>query len=407
MVILCGACDRIRKEEGLTGVLMKEAKIGKIAVIGPVYPFKGGISHYTGLLVRELRKQYETEMYSYRMQYPKLLFRREQRDYANKAFEISGTKYLIHTADPFHFRSAAEQILKGKPDLILIQWWHPYFAPCDQALLKCFAKCAKAHGGKPKLAFICHNVLPHERFPMDALLTKHTLKYADFCIVHSLQDAEDLKKMLPAMRYDRQVHPTYNAFRLRGIGHKEAREELGIPEEEEMLLFFGYVRDYKGLDILIRSMRKRANRKLYVVGDFGDKKQQYLDLIEREGIKEYVVIRDGYVPDTEVEPYFAAADLCVCPYRSATQSGIVQIAYGFNLPVIATKVGGLPEVVSDGKTGYLVAPENTEELSDAIDRFFTERKAAEFRENVEKEAERFSWTRMAETIARLYGEAEV
>lgn len=383
---------------------MKETMIGKAAVIGPVYPYKGGISHYTGLLVRELRKSMETEMYSYRMQYPKLLFHREQKDFANKAFEIPGTRYLIHTADPFHFASTAKKICEGEPDLILIQWWHPYFAPCDRALLKYFKKYAKAHGGKPKLAFICHNVLPHERFPFDAMLTRNTLKFADFCIVHSSRDAEDLKKMLPGMRFARQVHPTYNAFRLRGIDRQQARTELGIPEQEQMLLFFGFVRKYKGLDILIRAMRDQTSRKLYIVGDFGEKKEQYLAMIEQEGVRDRIVIRDGYVPDAEVEPYFAAADLCICPYRSATQSGIVQIAYGFGLPVIATGVGGLPEVVSDGKTGYLVPPENAQALSSAIDRFFTEKKAAEFRANVEQEAERFSWERMAETIQRLYGE---
>jgi len=384
---------------------MSEA-LRKITVIGPVYPFKGGISHYTGLLVRELKKNFETECVSYRMQYPKILFKKEQRDYANRAFEIPGTKYLIHTADPFHYKSTAKTICESDPDLILIQWWHPYFAPCDQAMLKVFRKYASSHGGRPRIAFICHNVLPHERFPLDAQLTKNTLKYADFCIVHSTQDAEDLKKMLPKMRWAKQVHPTYNAFRLRGIDRSQARSELGIGESEEMLLFFGFVRKYKGLDLLIRAMKHQTSRKLYVVGDFGDKKAQYLDLIESTGVEDRIVIRDGYVPDAEVEPYFAAADLCICPYRSATQSGIVQIAYGFGLPVIATRVGGLPEVVEDGVTGYLTEAEDISGLSSAIDRFFTEQRAAEFRANVAKEAERFSWTRMAETIEKLYREAD-
>ncbi|MCR4586627.1 MAG: glycosyltransferase [Lachnospiraceae bacterium] len=371
--------------------------IKKIVVIGPVYPYKGGISHYTGLLVRALGKKYETVCYSYSMQYPKLLFKREQKDYTNKSFCAEDTKYEINTANPFNWGKSAGLIRAEKPDLVIISWWHPYFAPCYQGLT--------AHLKGIPVAFLCHNVLPHERFPLDSVLTKATLKRAAFAIVHSEGDKEDLNRLLPEMKVCKQVHPTYNAFKMKDMPRGEARKILGLDEESPMILFFGYVRKYKGLDILINAMSEsRVRPKLYIVGDFGKDKEEYLKLIEDKGIRDLVHIEDGYVPDTEVEKFFAAADLCVCPYRSATQSGIVQIAYGFGLPVIVTKVGGLPEVVDDGRTGYVVKPEDPEALIAAIDSYFSENRQAEFAENVRAESRRFSWDRMVETIEGAYEE---
>ncbi|MCR5249647.1 MAG: glycosyltransferase family 4 protein [Lachnospiraceae bacterium] len=370
----------------------------KIAVLGPVYPYKGGISHYTGLLIRALRKKYEVLCFSYSLQYPKLLFKKEQRDYANRAFEIEDSRFAVNTANPLSWARAAAAIRKEEPALLIVQWWHPYFAPCYQGLLR--------HLKTIPVFFTCHNVLPHERFPLDRFLTKNTLKYAAGCIVHSSEDEENLKKLLPAMPHRKNPHPSYNAFRLKGMSRGEARKQLGIGEEEKLLLFFGLVRKYKGLDHLIAAAPRLVAAdpaiRIAVVGDFGDKKDEYAKQIRESGAEERFLIRDGYVPDAEVEPYFAAADLCVCPYLSATQSGIVQIAFGFGLPVIATNVGGLPEAVTDGKTGFIVPPADPDALAAAILRFFEEDLAEEFRQNVDAEAERFSWDRMVETIGELY-----
>ncbi len=375
-------------------------ELNRIAVIGPVYPFKGGISHYTGLMVKALKQEYEVECVSYSMQYPKILFKKEQRDYANKTFEIKNTRFIINTADPFNWNKAAEEIKSLRPDLVIVQWWHPYFAPCYQGILSKLKKIP--------VFFICHNVLPHERFPLDGLLSKNTLKKAAGCIVHSKEDEADLKEMLPGMPYRRNMHPTYNAFRLRGMSRAEARSALGIGPDEKILLFFGLVRKYKGLKYLIEAAPECAkalgNVKICVVGDFGSSKEEYMSLIEASDAADHFIIRDGYVPDAEVEPYFAAADLCICPYISATQSGIVQIAFGFGLPVVATDVGGLPEAVRDNKTGYIVPPGDKDALASAIIRFFTEEKALEFKENIKDDEKRFSWENMVMTINGLYKE---
>lgn len=375
-------------------------ELKRIAVIGPVYPFKGGISHYTGLMVRALSETHEVECISYCMQYPRILFKKEQRDYGNKTFEIKDTRFIINTANPFNWGGAAKQIRNLKPDLVIAQWWHPYFAPCYQGL---FSRLK----GIP-IFLICHNVLPHERFPMDKLLSKGTLKKAAGCIVHSKEDEADLKSMLPSMPYKRNMHPTYNAFRLKGISREEAREQLGLSADDKVLLFFGLVRKYKGLKYLIQAapacVKALGNVRICIVGDFGGAKEEYMSLIDASGVKDHFMIRDGYVSDNEVEPYFAAADLCICPYISATQSGIVQIAFGFGLPVIATAVGGLPEAVTDASTGYIVQPGDPGALSNAITEFFAGEHAAEFKENIKADEWRFSWENMVMTIEDLYKE---
>ncbi len=373
-------------------------KLKKIVMIGPVYPFNSGISHYTGLLVKALRKKYEVEPVSFSMQYPKFMFKKEQRDYSDKTFEVENAHYILNTANPLNWIKVAGTVKKMKPDLIIVQWVHPYFTPCYASLLSMLR-------GIPVI-ITCHNVLPHARFPFDSALTRSVLKKASGCIVHSKEDEANLVAMLPQKPFRRNPHPTYNAYRIKGMERDSACKVLDINTDEKVLLFFGFVQKYKGLDILINAapaiVKALDNVRICVVGDFGDKREEYMSMIDATGVKDVFMIRDGYVPDAEVEPYFAAADLCVCPYRSATQSGIVQIAFGFGLPVIATNVGGLPEAVTDGKTGYIVPPEDPDALASAVIRFFNENKAGQFRENVKNEEKRFSWERMVETIEDLY-----
>lgn len=379
-----------------------DKELKRIAIIGPVYPYKGGIAHYTGLLCKNLREQFDTQMISFQMQYPKILFRKEQKDFENNSFEVQDTKYILHTANPFNWGKCAKQILAGKPDLVIFQWWHPYFAPCYWSLLR------KLKG--VKTLFICHNVFPHERFPFDRVLTKMVLKKGDFFITHSKADAEDLRSIRQEALVCEAVHPTYDAFQFQNLAREEARQRLGLGEQQQVLLFFGFVREYKGLKHLIAALPEIIKRlpktHLLIVGDFGKDKQEYLELIAQNKMEDFLSIYDGYIPDREVEQYFAASDLVVLPYESATQSGIVQIAYGFERPVVATNVGGLPDVVLDEKTGYLVPPKNPEALADAVVRFFEEQKAGEFAENIRKEASRYSWDRMRENICSLWEQQE-
>ena len=371
----------------------------RIVLIGPVYPYKGGIAHYTSLLCQALRKKHEVSMVSYKMQYPKLLFKKEQRDYSNRSFQIEDTQYWINTANPFNLLVAAHRMKKFCPDAVIIQWWHPYFAPCYWILAKLLKRIP--------LIVTCHNVFPHERFPMDRFLTKLVLKQADGYIVQSHMDEKDLLTIKPDANYVVTPHPTYNAFKIEDMSRKEARQRICIGEDVPMLLFFGFVREYKGLKYLLNALvevRERIpNIMLWVVGDFGDDKHLYMEQIERNDIQNSIRLVEGYVPDREVEQYFAASDLVVLPYVSATQSGIAQIAYGFEKPVIVTDVGGLPDVVRHGETGYVVPPCDAHEIAQAIVRFYLEDSEIDWAGNIRSRASEFSWETMAERIEQILG----
>ena len=379
---------------------MKNKKLEKIVLIGPVYPYKGGISHYTGLMYRSLAKKYKTIMVSYKLQYPKFMFKKEQKDYENDSFKIENTRYSINTANPFNWVKVALEIRKIKPDLVIFQWWNPYFTPC-YFMLEILMKNIKK-------MFICHNVFPHERFPLDRFLTKLVLRQGNCFVTQSKLDTENLLSIEKNAQYIEAVHPTYNVFKFENMSKKRAREILDISQEESVLLFFGFVREYKGLKYLLKAMKllKQSEKqfRLLVVGDFGDDRQDYMDLIKQCNIQDMIEIYDGYIPDREVEKYFAASDLVVLPYESATQSGIVQIAYGFEIPVVVTNVGGLPDVVQNNYTGYVVPPKSPEALAEKIEEFFSERKGNEFIKNIKQEAYKFSWEKMNENIEQLYNQ---
>lgn len=372
-----------------------------IVLIGPVYPYKGGISHYTSLMYRELEKHFNVTLVSYKMQYPKLLFKKEQRDYSNDRFKIDNAHYWINTANPINCLISGFKILKLKPDLVIIQWWHPYFAPCYWLLEKVLGK-------RTKILFVCHNVFPHERFPLDRMLTKMVITKANYYIVQSKQDEQDLLSIKSNAIYKRTVHPTYNAFKIQNMTQKEARELLNIEDDQQILLFFGFVREYKGLKYLLQAMPQISERlpkvKLLVVGDFDQNKETYLNIIKSQKIENKIEIYDGYIPDQDVEKFFAACDVVVLPYESATQSGIVQIAYGFEKPVIVTNVGGLPEVVVEGKTGYIVPPRDSSKLAEIVCKYFSDSKKIDFVSEIRKEQFKYSWERIRECIEELYEE---
>lgn len=370
----------------------------RIVLIGPVYPYKGGISHYTGLLCRALRQKHEVIMVSYKMQYPRFLFKKEQKDYSNKSFQVDDTKYWIHTANPINLFLAARRIRKLRPDTVILQWWHPYFAPCYRIIATLL--------GEIPLLITCHNVFPHERFPLDRFLTRMVLKRADGYIVQSHLDEKDLLTVKPDANYVVTPHPTYNAFKMKNMSKAEARALLAVGSDSPMLLFFGFVREYKGLKYLLDALPEVKKRipdiSLWVVGDFGDDKDVYLEQIEKNRIGDNIRLVEGYVPDQEVEKYFAAADLVVLPYVSATQSGIVQIAYGFDKPVVVTDVGGLPDVVRHKETGYVVPSGNAQEIAKAVISFYQEDRETDWESNIRKQAAEFSWETMVERMEKCF-----
>jgi len=369
----------------------------KLCVVGPAYPFRGGIAHHTTLLCRHLAERGEVNAAVFKRLYPSFLFPgKSQLDPSAKACKFNAIP-LIDSLDPRTWIDAGRFVRDLAADLVLIQWWQPFFGPC----LASIASRAKIHS---KVAFICHNVLPHERMPFGRALTLRALRHGDGFIVHSGRDAKDLSNLrpdLPPHAIRKTIHPQYEIFPISGMTKDEARRRLRI--QGRVVLFFGLVRKYKGLMDLIDAMSlvRTPDVICLAVGEFYDDKARYVARIERLDLLNRVRLIDRYIPNEEVEQYFAAADVVVLPYRAATQSGVVQMAFRFERPVIATSVGGLPESIDDGRTGLLVPPGDPKALAHAIDRYFDEALESHFSAAIREDEGRFSWDRVIEAIESL------
>ncbi|CUT07532.1 Glycosyltransferase involved in cell wall bisynthesis [Candidatus Kryptonium thompsonii] len=371
----------------------------KIIIVGPAYPYRGGIAHYTGLLYKSLReKGHEVKIFNFKRLYPKFLFPgKTQFESSSEKIEKIESERVIDSINPINWFITGLKIAREKPDLVIFKYWLPFFAPCF-GVISCITKLFS----KSKIIFICHNITPHEKFPFAKFLSKFAFLFADHFIVQSTAVEEDLLKIKPRASYKKIFHPIYEIFG-KPIDRNEARKLLGIKPDEKVLLFFGYIREYKGLDLLLKSMNLVLSKfpvKLLVVGEFYEDPKRYYKIVEEEGIEDFVVFKSEYIPNNEVKVYFSASDLVVLPYVSATQSGIVQIAYNFNKPVITTNVGGLPEVVIEGKTGFVVEP-SSEKLAEAIIKFFEWDLAETFSKNIENVKEKFSWEHLVQVVEEL------
>ena len=373
----------------------------KIVALGPFYPYKGGIEQFTTLMSRALSKGHEIVNVSYSVQYPKILFpRNEQKDYTDTAFKVDNTVYWLNTINPITYFSSARKIKKLDPDIIIFQWFHPYFAPAYWTLCKLLSKNIK------KL-FIVHNVLPHEKFPLQRVLAKSVFKNADAFITLSGSEEQNLKSVICDAYIVRAELPPLFSER-ESITKQAARGMLGISESDFVMLFFGYIREYKGLKVLLEAYPKIIteipNTVLIIAGEYNkEDKDDYLALISSATIAGGRIINVGdYIPDTEVGKYFTACDVVVAPYLSATQSGVISIAYAYCKPVIATNVGGLPEVVIDGETGFLVPAHESEALSGAVLKFAYEHKKLKFTEHIRNIVNEYSWGHFVETVEEIW-----
>jgi glycosyltransferase involved in cell wall biosynthesis len=375
----------------------------KIILIGPTYPFRGGISHYTTLLYKHLRRRHDTTLISFRRQYPKLLFPgRTDLDPSHMPIQESNVISMIDSMNPVSWVWTALRIVKMNGDLLILPWWVSFWAPQFWTIAKIVR-----HYGRSKILYLCHNVMEHESKWIDRILTRFVLKTGDLFIVHSTEDQQRILSMFPGAMVGKSHHPTYDVFNSASFDSNTVRRDYGI--KGNIILFFGFVREYKGLKYLIEALPMVLSRikvTLLVVGEFWKDKDQYLRLLKELKVDDKVIVIDKYVPNEEVGRYFACADLVVQPYVSATGSGVIQTAFGFNQPVIATNVGALPEVVEDGKTGYLVPPKSSAELAEAILNFFEKGKHREFSDNIKKRQYRFSWERMVDAIEELAGYQE-
>lgn len=379
----------------------------KLAFLGPAPPLRGGIVTYYGLLAHALgRRGHDVFWASFRRQYPRFLFPGSAQEGQTAAWLDHPNQPRFVPWSPLSWWRTALDLERAGPRAVVIKYWIPFFAPGFWAVTWLLRRRTGV-----RVIYLLDNVIPHEKYPLGRFLTRGALRQGHAYIAQSAQVARDLRTVLPRLG-DRPVvevpHPVYD-FGVPGRPRPtraEARARLELPPAARLVLFFGFIKPYKGVVHLIDAAPLLKTRygdqvRVLVVGDIYGDKQPYLDRIEAGGAGDIIHLVDGFVPDEMVESYFVAADLVVLPYVSATQSGIVQIAYNYDRPVVTTDVGGLPEVVQDGHTGFLVPPGDAAALADAIARFFDEDRAADFSAAVAIEKRKFSWERMAGAIEEL------
>lgn len=366
----------------------------KIAILSTAYPLRGGIAHFNGLLYKELSKNNEVSVITFKRQYPSVFFPGKSQFESGETVEKIPTEVLVDSVNPLNWVRVGEKLRKEAPDLIIYKYWMPFFGPCFGTI----SRIAKRNG-KTKVLTICDNVIPHERKPGDRAFTSYFFNTVDYFVLLSKKVQEDLVSIKPGAVNKILPHPVYSNFGSE-VSKAEARSRLKL-KDEKLILFFGFIRDYKGLDVLFESMallKDKLNVKLIVAGEFYSNEEKYKGLIDRLKIAGSLYLFTDFIPTNEVKYYFCAADAVILPYKDATQSGIVQIAMNFKKPVIATNVGGLEEVVLNGKTGFIVQKEKPGDIASAVMKFYNENLEEEFQKNIEGEVDKYSWKKFAEGL---------
>jgi len=368
-------------------------------IIGPAYPLRGGIANFNAALCNAfLKKNIDSKIISFSLQYPKILFPgKTQLDNGNapENIEISSD---INSINPFNWFKLAKKIVKLNPDYIIVDFWMPFMAPALGTIIRRIKRKKNI-----KIIAITHNVVAHESKFYDKILTKYFIKSCDGFVAMSKSVLEDIKQFTTNQHLKFIPHPIYDIFGEK-VSKDQALDFLKLKKEDKHILFFGLIRKYKGLDLLLKAMGtdkiKKLNIKLIVAGEFYDYKLKYEKIIDELKIRDNVILKDTYILNQDVKYYFSVADIVAQPYKTASQSGVTQIAYHFERPMLVTDVGGLSEIVPDNKVGY-VTQTTPESIANAIFDFYENNKEAEFVENVKIEKNRFSWNAMVDGICDL------
>ncbi len=374
----------------------------KIVIIGSTYPLRGGLSAYNERLARAYHENGdEVLIYTFSLQYPGFLFPGKTQYSSDPPPEALNIKVKINSINPLNWIKVGKEIKKLKPDIVIIKFWIPFMAPS----LGKIARIIKRNKHS-RIISIIDNIIPHEKRPGDKILGKYWVKSVDGFIVMSNSVMDDLNSFDSKKPKLFCAHPLYDNFG--GIISKvEAKKQLKLDQNKNYILFFGFIRDYKGLDILLEAMASKAlsdrQVSLLVAGEYYTDSKPYLEIIEKNNLDDRLVLATDFIPDIDVAKYFCACDVVVQPYKAATQSGVTQIAYHFDKPMITTDVGGLSEIVPDGKVGYVTNP-NPRDISEAIDEFYRLNKEDEFVRNVKEEKKKYSWENLIMTIDNLITE---
>ncbi len=372
----------------------------KCVIIGPAFPLRGGIAQLNESLSQEFSKQgIKNVIFSFYLQYPDFLFPGTSQKEAvdRKGPEGVEIRSTISSINPISWWLTVKQIVELKPDFVVVRFWLPFMGPCLGTICRWLGKKLNV-----PIIGILDNVIPHERRIGDRPFTRYFLHQCTAFVAMSSSVLKELAQFDTTKPRKLLFHPLYDHFGER-VEKKIAREHLRLTNESKVILFFGIIRKYKGLELLLEAiskMKDRHNLKLVVAGEFYENRSKYDRLIKQFGLERHVVINEGFVDKYKVRYYFCAADIVAQPYLSATQSGVTQIAYHFNTPMLVTNVGGLPEMVPHGKVGY-VAEVNAESVAENLDRFFNDEKTmVGFQQNIIEEKKRFSWEFFAKEIEK-------
>lgn len=368
----------------------------KIIIIGSAYPLRGGgISTYNERLAKAYQDLgNEVSIYTFSLQYPSIFFPGTTQYSKEAPPENLDIRVRINSINPITWWKTGREVSKEKPDLVVVRFWIPFMAPCLGTICRIIRRAGI------KVVAIADNIVPHEKKLMDRQLARYFVNSVDYFVTMSKSVLDDLEEIDRDKPKKLTVHPLYDNFGL-AISKKEAIQRLKLRPEFRYILFFGFIREYKGLDLLLKAFAdERFNSmdlRLLVVGEFYSDSAPYLKLIEEGDLHERVIMHNEFVPNTEVVNYFCASSLVVQPYKDATQSGITQIAYHFDKPMITTNVGGLSETIADNKVGFVVEPD-TGQIADAMYKYFSGNLEEPFTRNVKEEKKRFSWDTMIEAI---------
>jgi glycosyltransferase involved in cell wall biosynthesis len=377
----------------------------KVIIIGPGHPLRGGLATFNQRLAKEfIQSGYDCSIYSFSLQYPSFLFPGKTQYSDEPAPEGITIHTAINSINPFNWIRIGNRLKKENPDIIVVRYWLPFMGPALGTILRRVKK-----NKHTRIICIADNIIPHEKRFGDKSFTRYFLKSCDAFITMSEKVMSDLRQFQKTRPAQLVQHPLYDNFG--GIISKaEARKELGIRNEESVLLFFGFIRKYKGLDLLLAAMKILKDKivnagsptaipKLLIAGEFYEDEKQYKEQIEQLGIHDQLILRTAFIPDSEVRYYLCAADVVIQPYRHATQSGVTPLAYYFEKPMIVTNVGGLPVLVPHEKAGLVVEPD-PEAIAAGIQRFY-QLGENYFIPHLRKEKLKYSWANMVSTITAL------
>jgi len=378
---------------------VKNTRSLKIFIIGPAFPLRGGPAQFNENLCLELNKEgHDAQIISYKLQYPNFLFP------GSSQFEKSGSAphgikihTILNTINPFNWLMVARFIRKQKPDFILFRYWLPFFGPC----LGTIGKLVRSH---TKVLALTDNIIPHEKRIGDHIFTKYFVKNCDGFIAMSKVVLNDLSIFTQNLNKAYSPHPMYQNYG-DPISIDLARKKLNLNPHDKIILFFGLIRHYKGLDILLEAIAapeiKNQGIKLLIAGEFYDDKNFYLQLIKKLKLQDHIIVHDKFIPNDEVRDYFCASNLVAQTYRNATNSGVTMVGYFYEKPMLVTNVGGLSEIVPDEVCGYVVE-NNCALISEKVVDFFIKDREKEFVQNVKIEKRKYEWTEFINSLLTLY-----